>query len=62
MEVEDIVRMRRQATPSEDIKDLVRAIVNCSVGGLAIALMLSVITSYKWRINPVTNPNPMSSH
>jgi hypothetical protein len=62
MDVEDIVGICHRVTPSEDTEDIVRALVNCRVGGLAIALSLPVITSYKWSINPVTNPNPMSSH
>jgi hypothetical protein len=37
-EAEDVVRIRHQATAGEDIADLVRAIVNCRVCELAIAL------------------------
>jgi hypothetical protein len=39
-----------------------RAVVNCSVHELAVALLLIVITSFKSPINPITIPNPVSSH
>jgi hypothetical protein len=38
MEAEDIIGIRRQATPSEDIKDLACAIVRSKMCELAITL------------------------
>jgi hypothetical protein len=50
---EDTVRIRYQATTSEDIGNLVCA--------LATALQFFVVTSFKSPINPITNPNPVSN-
>jgi hypothetical protein len=43
-------------------KDLVRAVVNCRVGELAIVLWLLVVTICKWSINTITSPDPIYSH
>jgi hypothetical protein len=43
-------------------EDLVRALVNCRVGELARVLYLFVITICKCSVNPIINPNPVSSH
>jgi hypothetical protein len=64
-EVEYIVEIRHQATTGEDAaewEDLVRAVVNCIVCELAIALQLLVVTICKCSINAITNPNPGCSH
>jgi hypothetical protein len=61
LEAEDIVEIRHQATTGEDTadwEDLVRAVVNCRVCELAIALWLLVVMICKLSINPITNPNP----
>jgi hypothetical protein len=39
-----------------------RAVVNCRVCELAIALQLLVVTICKCSVNPITNPNPVYSH
>jgi hypothetical protein len=59
---EDIVRIGYQATASEDTKDLVRAVVNCSVCEFVKASKVYVVTTYKCPTNPITNPNPVSNH
>jgi hypothetical protein len=38
MQAEDIVEIRCQSMPSEDVEDLVHTVVNCKVGELARAL------------------------
>jgi hypothetical protein len=38
-----------------------RAVVNCRVCELAIALQLLVVTIHKRSINPIANPNPVCS-
>jgi hypothetical protein len=56
---------RYQATTGEDMadwKDLIRAVVNCVVCEIAIALYLLVVATGKWLINPITNPNPNFNH
>jgi hypothetical protein len=56
---------RYRARANEDTagwEDLVRAVVNCSVCELAIALYLLVVSICKCSINPITNPNPARSH
>jgi hypothetical protein len=65
METEDIVGIRHQATPGEGIvdwEDLVRAVVNCRVCELALALQLLVVMIGKCSVSPITNPNPVYSH
>jgi hypothetical protein len=52
----------RQRLLKTDWKDLMRAVINCWVFELAIALWLLAVTICKWSINPVTNPNPVYSH
>jgi hypothetical protein len=61
-EAEDIVGIHHQATTGEDTADLLRAVVNCRVCELPIALYLPVVTICKCSINPITNPNPVYSH
>jgi hypothetical protein len=39
-----------------------RAIVNCKMRELAIALQLFVIIGYNFSINTITNPSLVSSH
>jgi hypothetical protein len=63
MEAENIVGIRHQATmcgDTADSKDSLRAVVNCIVCELAIALYLLVVTMCS--INSITNPNPVYSH
>jgi hypothetical protein len=55
----DIVENRYQATDSEDIEDLVRTVMNCKC---ELQLYFFVNTSFKIAINPITDPNPTSSH
>jgi hypothetical protein len=43
-------------------EDLMFAVVICKVCRLAIVLKLFIVMSYKCSINPVNNPNPVSSH
>jgi hypothetical protein len=45
-----------------DWKDLVRAVVNCRVCELAIALWLLVVTTCKCSINPIASQNPIDNH
>jgi hypothetical protein len=64
-EAEDIVGTCHQTTTGEDTEggeDKVRAVVNCRVCELAIALWLLLFTIYKCSGNPITNPNPVYSH
>jgi hypothetical protein len=54
-----------QTTTGEDTadwEDWVRAVVNCRVFELAIALYLHVVTICKCSVCPITNPNPVYSH
>jgi hypothetical protein len=53
------VRRRYQATTSED---LVLAVVVCRVFRLVKMLQLFVVTSYKPSVNPIIDPDPVSSH
>jgi hypothetical protein len=48
----------------QQTEDFVRAVVNCSVCELAIAMQLLVVTScvYKCAIKLISNPNPIYSH
>jgi hypothetical protein len=61
-EAYDIVGIRCQETPSEDLEDIVCSIANGRVCALVIALYLIVVTSCKSAINPVINLNPIHSH
>jgi hypothetical protein len=61
-ETEDSVGSHYQAVYSEDIEDLVRAIVNCKEGEVTLVLWLIVVAVCKSPRNPITNPNPISSH
>jgi hypothetical protein len=47
-----------QATTREDMEDLVFIVVICRM----CRLVISVIMSYERLINPITNPDPLSSH
>jgi hypothetical protein len=51
----------RQITMMMETEDLVRAVVNCRVCELAIALKLLVVTICKCSVNPITNPNAVCS-
>jgi hypothetical protein len=54
-----------QTTTGEDIADwenLVRAVVNCRMYALAIALQLHVVTICKCSVNPFTRPSHVYSH
>jgi hypothetical protein len=64
-EAEDNVRIRYEATTGEDTADwekLSCAVVICKLYISVRLLELLVVTSCKISINPVTNPNPVSSH
>jgi ribosomal protein L37AE/L43A len=59
------VGSRYQATTGEhtaSCEELVRAVANCRVCELAIALQLLVVMVWKCSVNPITNPNPVYSH
>jgi hypothetical protein len=56
------VGSRYQAANSEGIEVLMRAIVNCKVCELVIAVQFFVVTVCKCPINAVTIRNPVSSH
>jgi hypothetical protein len=65
MEAEDIIGICYQAMNGEDMgdsKDLACAVVICKVHKSVRLLELLVFPSYKHPINPIINPNPMSSH
>jgi hypothetical protein len=47
---------------SENIEDLVCAVAISRVRALVRALQLLVVTIHKCSINPITNPNSVSSH
>jgi hypothetical protein len=47
---------------TQPTEELVRAIVNCRMCKLAIALWLLVITFCKCSINPIINANPVYGH
>jgi hypothetical protein len=47
---------------TQQTEALVHAVVNCSVSELAIVLSLIVDMGCKSLINPITNPNLVSSH
>jgi hypothetical protein len=56
---EAIVGIPYQATTAEDIAC---AVMNSGVRKFATALELIVVMLLKSPINPITNPNPLSSH
>jgi hypothetical protein len=47
---------------SEDLEDLVFAILICGVCRLVKELQLFVVMNCKHSVNSVINPNPMCSH
>jgi hypothetical protein len=47
---------------TQQTEDLVRAVVNCRMCELVIALQLLLDTFYKGSINPITDLNPVYSH
>jgi hypothetical protein len=58
-----IVGSHYRATTSEGMEDFVYcSTVICRVCRSVKLLHLPVATSYKFSINPINNPNPMSSH
>jgi hypothetical protein len=59
---ENIVGIRYQSTTSEDTDNLVRAIIGSENCELARSLWLRVVMIYKCPINPIANPNSVSSH
>jgi hypothetical protein len=50
------------AAHGEDIEDIVHVTVTCKEFELVIVLQLTVVTICETKMNPVTNPNPVSSH
>jgi hypothetical protein len=57
-----IVELCYQAMASQDIEDLVCAVVICRAWNLVRGLKVHVVKIYKCSVNPVTNPYPVSSH
>jgi hypothetical protein len=53
---------KQRLVKTADREGLVRSIVDCTVCKLAMSLQLLVVTSFKSPIDPITNPNPVSSH
>jgi hypothetical protein len=65
-EAKDIVGIRYQAmtgedTASKNIEDMASVVVRSRVRELPRVLYLFVVTIFKRPINPIINPNPVSS-
>jgi hypothetical protein len=53
---------KQRLVKTTDWEDSVRAVVNCRVHELAIALQLLVLTTCKWSKNTITNANPIYNY